>query len=404
MRGASFRDMAGADVKVADIERMLGLDETLFVEHKGAEPDRQLAKAVASFANQLGGWVILNVNKGKPIGPLPDWIVKAASPVDAVRDRLGPLVDPMPPFEARTFDLGDDKAVLMIRVYESADTPHILSDGAIYVRGVAQDKRPDPIYRPAPIENQQALRALVERGEQSRARVADLLKPRNDIPLGNSGIGVQFARAVGGLVPHSGSPLMSVRLAPHTLSGRFQGWARSAAALALGQEAMTDLTGSDQIEVHPHSQGFWLQARMGDDRAPKTEVGLSLAGPARLAVDAVGLVGASTAFAQRDDQDWCPPLTVKGFGDLYVAPLIAAPAQVLERGAVLGRATCHIWMYGMGNLMRIEDEGGMARGAGQVPFEGDITLPIQEGEIAALAGEAARAFGREGGLLSSFEQ
>jgi hypothetical protein len=56
----------------------------------------------------------------------------------------------------------------------------------------------------------------------------------------------------------------------------------------------------------------------------------------------------------------------------------------------------------MGNLMRIEDEGGMARGAGQVPFEGEITLPTEDGEIARLAAEVARAFGREGGL-SSFE-
>lgn len=44
------------------------------------------------------------------------------------------------------------------------------------VRGVAQDKRSDPIYRPVPIENQQALRALVERGELSRTRLADLLR------------------------------------------------------------------------------------------------------------------------------------------------------------------------------------------------------------------------------------
>lgn len=382
---------------------MLGLDETLFVEHKGAEPEYPLAKAAASFANQLGGWVLVNTKDGKPLGPLPEWIAKAASPVDAVRDRLHPHVDPMPPFEARTFDLGDDGAVLLVRVYESADTPHILKDGAIYVRGVAQDKRSDPIYRPVPIENQQALRALVERGEGSRVRVADLLRPRIDIPLGNDGIGVQFTRAAGGLVPHSNSPLMSVRLAPHTLSGRFQGWARSAGALSLGQAAIIDLTGSDQVEVRPHSQGFWLQAGMSSDRAPMTEGNVSLAGPARLAVDAVGLVGASTAYAQRDEPDWCPPLTVNGFGDLYITPLIAAPAQVLERGAILGRVTCHIWMYAMGNLMRIEDEGGTARNAGQVPFEGDITLPIQEGEVAALAAEAARAFGREGGLLSSFE-
>ncbi len=52
--------------------------------------------------------------------------------------------------------------------------------------------------------------------------------------------------------------------------------------------------------------------------------------------------------------------------------------------------------------MRIEDEGGIARNAGHVPFEGEITLPAEDGEIKRIAAEAARAFGREGGL-STFE-
>jgi hypothetical protein len=60
MRGSSFRDLAGADVTPEDVRRMLGLNETLFVEHKGADPRYPLAKAVASFANQLGGWVLVN--------------------------------------------------------------------------------------------------------------------------------------------------------------------------------------------------------------------------------------------------------------------------------------------------------------------------------------------------------
>jgi schlafen family protein len=408
MRGASFRDLAGADVTESDVRRMLSQDETLFVEHKGAAPNIQLAKAVASFANQLGGWVLVNVEPGEkkraqPIGPLHEWVTKGASAVDAVRDRLRGQIDPMPPFEAKTFAIDSDKDnLLLIRVYESADTPHILSSGAIYVRGVAQDRRSDPIYRPTPIENQHALRALVERGSASKARVNGLLKPQETLPLANDGIGLQFTHAGGGLIPISMEPLITARLAPHTLTARYVGWARSAGALDIAKDALGKLAGDNRIETNPHSQGFWLLARTASKHAPTTEGGVNLAGPARMSVDAVGLVGASTAFARRNTDDWCEPLTLRGFADRYIAPLVSAPAITLERGAMLGRVTCHLWFQRIGDLMRIEDESRMMNDPGQVPFEGEITLPAEDGEIDRLAAEAARAYGRQGGL-SSFE-
>src|SRR5262245_19528878 len=114
---------------------MLRLNETLFVEHKGAEPEYPLAKAVASFANHLGGWVLVNVGGGatpRPLGALPTWVRRSPTAIDAVRDRLDGRIHPLPPFEARPLQR-DDGTVLVIRVYESADTPHILEDGAVYV-------------------------------------------------------------------------------------------------------------------------------------------------------------------------------------------------------------------------------------------------------------------------------
>lgn len=399
--------MAAADATVEDVKNMLALNETLFVEHKGTEPEYQLAKAVASFANQLGGWVLVNIasvdgKEPRPAGPLAKWVTKAPSAVDAVRDRLNGQVDPMPPFEARTFAVvGSEKDVLVIRVYESADTPHIAKDGAIYVRGIAQDRRPDK-YEAKPIENQQILRGLVERGTASSVRVSDLLKPRQDLPLANGGIGIEFENVVGGLVPFSRQPVIAARLAPYTLAGRFEGWARSLKAVGAGRHAIGQLAATGDLEINPHSQGFSLQAHMAPERAPTTEGGVNLAGPVRMSVDAVGIVSASTAFAQREENDWCPPLTLKGFAERYVAPLVTAPAMVLKRGAILGRVRCHLWFWGMGGLIRIDDEGKTMQRPGQVPFEGEITLPTDAGDLDQFAAEAARAFGREGGL-DSFE-
>jgi len=56
------------------------------------------------------------------------------------------------------------EAVGVVRVHESADTPHITKpDGAIYVRSVAADRR----YHSLPLESQATLFALAERGERA---------------------------------------------------------------------------------------------------------------------------------------------------------------------------------------------------------------------------------------------
>jgi hypothetical protein len=138
---------------------------------------------------------------------------------------------------------------------------------------------------------------------------------------------------------------------------------------------------------------------MAPDRALKSELGTWLSGPGRLAVDAAGVVGASTTFARRNDNDLCRPLAlIEGFANHHLAPVIRAPVSVLEDSSILGRATCHLWLLSISGLMRIEDGGGMVRNASAVPYEGEITLPLEDGEINQLAAEAARAFAREGGL------
>lgn len=376
---------------------MLDLDETLFVEHKGAEPEFQLAKAVASFANQLGGWVLVNVSGGKPIGDLPDWVTAAASPVDAVRDRLEGRIRPLPPFEARTLDVGRGE-VLVIRVYESSDTPHVLEDGAIYVRGVATDRK----YRPVPIESQHMLLELVNRRDRSRERAGTLLAPSiAALPLANGALGLGFAPiAGGGLVVAPGEPAIFVRLVPHTLPARFVGWARSRDALDAATSALAALSGSKGgSSPVPHGQGFVLARSLTDDHAPVTEAGRGLGIQAKLVVDAAGVVGASVFYRKRNDHEFTDPHSLANVAELYLAPLIKAPVDVLLAGEILGRATCHVWIRGVSGVIRIEHDGTMIGSPpGPVPFEEELTLPLVTNELEGLAARAVRAFGREGGL------
>src|SRR4051812_10734728 len=108
----SFIHGALADLTVEDLERMLELDETLFVEHKsdiGAERAYKIVQAVAAFANTLGGWLLIGVSNGRPIGDDVAWARGGDAPtlVDTVRDRLRGEIDPLPAFEARVMRHAD---------------------------------------------------------------------------------------------------------------------------------------------------------------------------------------------------------------------------------------------------------------------------------------------------------
>jgi hypothetical protein len=141
---------------------------------------------------------------------------------------------------------------------------------------------------------------------------------------------------------------------------------------------------------------------MSGERALKTEMGTSLAGPVRLALDAGGVLSASTIFADRRPEDWCDPVTLEGFGERFIAPVLGLPAAVLEAGAMLGGVSCHFWILGMSGLLRIEEEGQILGACLPVPFLGEITLPRIAGEVERLAAEVSRALAREAGA-ESFE-
>jgi hypothetical protein len=118
----SFSSASLSDLTTRDIETMLRLDETLFIEHKSGigEPANsfKLRQAVASFANTAGGWLLLGVANGRVVADSRSlWAETGARAlVDLVRDRLRGRIDPLPAFECKVMEEYPDGPVGVIRV------------------------------------------------------------------------------------------------------------------------------------------------------------------------------------------------------------------------------------------------------------------------------------------------
>jgi predicted HTH transcriptional regulator len=93
---------------------------------------------VASFANMLGGWLLIGVDDSRNIvGYERPGTVDLQ---DYIRDLLRSQVDPLPPFAAVTMRV-DEQPIGVVSVAESSDTPHVTSDGVIYVRNPGGKER-----------------------------------------------------------------------------------------------------------------------------------------------------------------------------------------------------------------------------------------------------------------------
>lgn len=161
--GPGVRNLALGELTPAGVHEMLHEGESLFFEHKkdmAQGSGFQIAKAAASFANTLGGWLLVGVERNEV---RVDWQPPAGDFVDAIRQRLEGHVDPLPSFAAVVMKV-HGRQLGIVRIYESADTPHILSDGSVVVREPAQDSklRKLGVYEPTPVRSHYELLQLID--------------------------------------------------------------------------------------------------------------------------------------------------------------------------------------------------------------------------------------------------
>jgi hypothetical protein len=156
----SLRRLALADLAGDLLRDLVAHGEDLLVERKRQPPSPPgFGAATNSFANTLGGWVLLGVDDDKTI-------VGYEKPARLdLQSHLAALLrkesDPLPPFVADMREI-DGKPVGVMRVFESADSPHIVrGTGAVYLRS-SKGKEP--------VDDHRTLLELARRGEEAETR------------------------------------------------------------------------------------------------------------------------------------------------------------------------------------------------------------------------------------------
>lgn len=414
----SFVHGALADMSPEDLDRMLELDESLFVEHKGDLGDESnygLAKAISAFANTLGGWLLVGVTNGKPHGSTATWTSRGEGPtlVDSIRDRLLGEVDPLPPFEARVIAHADGP-VGVVRVYESADTPHVtLQSGSVFVREVAGDadvshsgrpgawSRGQRIYRATQIRNRAQLIELAARGAAAAQRIQALIGPGRPLPLTNGQLGLSFESSEDGLrAAAADRGLILVRVVPYTLPARFRSWVTtaygSAAALRAAEE-LAHIPGLAASWAKPHPSGVSVSVPVQPPPMHTDAAGLALDAEARVTLDGAGVAGAALLLDGPDNQMRRTRMHMHDVADTLIRPAIDAALSLLVAGEFLGRSRCQIDLVGLPAALLLVGEGN--RGAASwVPAGADLALPADDAQPVAVSRQAVYAYGRSAGL------
>jgi hypothetical protein len=384
-----MRHLALADITDDDVQRMLAENETLFVEHKGGLGGEgfQVARAMCSFANMLGGWVLIGVTEGAPnAGRTDGWTPCAPHELtDLVRETLKVNgVDPVPSFAATVWRHGAEEApVGVVRVHESVDTPHVMRNGQVFLRSVAEDRQGQKVYRPGGVETQALLLALADRGRDGLREARQKLHDPGSAVLASRAAGFRNATwsdwvVAAGAVGIRAVPVTADRMADRAVSASARGaLERSLRKLARGDED------HPVDDPQPHALGLTVTAR-SDDLLDSEERG---SGSLAIATDTAGVVGASMRLGGQTDPPRPPVrLTLNGVRDLLLAPLLRVITDVLEDGEFYGRVLLELRPGDVQHVVTFDDSDGI-KPVLAIPVRGELTLPLDPAgaEIAALA-------------------
>ena len=167
-----------SNISQDDLATLINVHEGWYVEYKSEliKP-RDLAKSLASFANQLGGWIFFGVSEDRNLHVaesfpgIPDSDVSSA--LESIRNASKDLINPDVFYISRVFkgpieslELTPGRSIIVVQIPQGADCPYVHNDGRIY-RRIADSSNPKAET------DRSSLDLLIERGKKAHSRLAD---------------------------------------------------------------------------------------------------------------------------------------------------------------------------------------------------------------------------------------
>ena len=169
-----------SDISPEDLATLKDVHEGWYVEYKSKliEP-RKIAKSLSSFANQLGGWIFFGVLEDGNFHVAESFpgILNSEVPsaLESIRNASKDLINPEVFYNFRIFkgpigalELPADRSIIVVQIPQGAECPYVHNDGRIYLR-IADASDPEPET------DRSRLDLLIERGNQARSRLTDLV-------------------------------------------------------------------------------------------------------------------------------------------------------------------------------------------------------------------------------------
>jgi hypothetical protein len=376
----SLRRLTLADTTDETVRRLIDHGEDLFVERKQELPSgSRFGATVASFANTLGGWILLGVADDQSLVGYPkDAVLDLQSHIGHI---LRDQVDPVPPFATAVREI-DRVRISVVRVFESDDTPVVVREsGAIYVRDAGGKQ---------PLRDHSSLVELARRGERARERATARLTGERLIvealvPPDATG----FLKWMAARPAHT--IRVVVRIAPVTVTPRFADWPMSRrAAEECGAAAISLVVGPGPPQklttrpVEPHGRGVVANAELAQSMLQRET--------ATVVASSGGVVGAAVSRAQRGGNLVLLDALVRD----EIQPILSRLSVMLGFAEAYGRALCDLWLLLPGEA----DVHRAPRRESLMHVSGEIVVPADEAEVTALAERWLRELERNVGMPS----